>query len=161
MPAKKADRFPSFQLVTPSIAVYDPNAAPGAALRGRMRRTPQLLPIALLLMVLLSPALSQEAHEHSAPERLGSVSFPISCVPAVQEPFNRGVALLHSFAYTAARHAFEQVSGQDQHCAIAHWGVAMTYFHQLWDPPLSASATPLAEHELDLAERIGAGSERE
>jgi hypothetical protein len=35
------------------------------------------------------------------------VSFPISCAPAVQEQFDRGVALLHSFAYTAAENAFQ------------------------------------------------------
>ena len=52
---------------------------------------------------------AQETHSHSAPEKLGKVSFPISCAPAVQEQFDRGVALLHSFAYTAAENAFQGV----------------------------------------------------
>jgi tetratricopeptide (TPR) repeat protein len=116
-----------------------------------------LLP--LLLIVPFSPA--QETHSHPAPEKLGKVSFPVSCAPAAQEQFNRGVALLHSFAYTAARNTFQQIAEVDPHCAMAHWGVAMTYFHQLWDPPLSSATIPIAQKEIQQAQQQGAGSERE
>ncbi|MGA2360249.1 MAG: hypothetical protein ABSF66_14700, partial [Terriglobales bacterium] len=88
--------------------------------------------LTLLFIFPLSPA--QETHSHNAPEKLGKVSFPISCTPAVQEQFNRGVALIHSFAYTAAENAFQGVAELDPRCAMAHWGMAMAYFHQLWDP---------------------------
>jgi hypothetical protein len=33
----------------------------------------------------------------------GTVDFPVSCTPAVQAEFTRGVALLHSFFYEEAR----------------------------------------------------------
>jgi hypothetical protein len=36
-------------------------------------------------------------------EKLGSVSFSISCVPAVRARFDRGVALLHDFSYEEAQ----------------------------------------------------------
>jgi len=76
----------------------------------------------LILAVLgVSCVAAQEAHDHPAPEKLGQVSFPVSCKPAVQQEFNRAVALLHSFAYTAAEDAFQSVAGQDPHCAMAHW----------------------------------------
>jgi hypothetical protein len=82
-------------------------------------------------------------------------------LPAVQEQFNHGVALLHSFAYSAAEDTFHRVAERDPHCAIAHWGIAMSYFHQLWDPPLTPSSFQVAQKEIQLAQQIGAASERE
>src|SRR6476661_9891838 len=99
----------------------------------------------LLTLLLVFPLLpAQETHNHPAPEKLGKVSFPISCKPEVQEQFNRGVSLLHSFAYAAAKDAFQGVAEQDPQCAMAHWGIAMTDFHQVWDPPLELSTIPAA-----------------
>ena len=115
--------------------------------------------LTLLFIFPLSPA--QETHSHSAPEKLGKVSFPISCTPAVQERFNRGVALLHSFAYTAAENAFQGVGELDPRCAMAHWGMAMAYFHQLWDPPIVPATISIGQKEIHRAQQIGAGSERE
>ena len=115
--------------------------------------------LTLLLVVPFSPA--QETHSHPAPEKLGKVSFPVSCTPAAQAEFNKGVALLHSFAYTAAANTFQKVAGLDHRCAMAHWGVAMTYFHQLWEPPLSPATISIAQNELQRARQLGAGSERE
>jgi hypothetical protein len=115
--------------------------------------------LGLLLIVPLAAA--QEAHEHPAPEKLGKVSFPVSCSPSVQEQFNRGVALLHSFAYTPAAIAFQDVATQDPKCAMAHWGIAMTWFHQLWDPPLSPRTIPAAQEQITLAKQIGSSSSRE
>src|SRR5271157_764133 len=114
-----------------------------------------------LLLIFPSSLDAQEAHNHSAPEKLGQVSFPTSCLPAVQQQFDRGVALLHSFAYTAAENAFRSVAELDPRCAMAHWGIAMTYFHQLWEPPLSPAAISNAQREIQHALQIGAGSERE
>jgi hypothetical protein len=81
---------------------------------------------------------AQEQHSHPPPERLGSVTFPTSCAPSVGHDFERAVALLHSFAYTASEQAFRAITVADPTCAMAHWGVAMSYFHQLWSPPDSA-----------------------
>ena len=117
------------------------------------------IPLSLLLII---PVLSaQEIHSHRAPEKLGKVSFPISCMPAVQQQFDRGVALLHSFAYTAAESTFQSVTELDPTCAMAHWGTAMTYFHQLWDPPLTPASISSGQQEIRRAQQLGAGSERE
>jgi tetratricopeptide (TPR) repeat protein len=115
--------------------------------------------LTLLLVVPFSPA--QETHSHPAPEKLGKVSFPVSCTPAAQAEFNKGVALLHSFAYTSAANTFQKVAELDHRCAMAHWGVAMTYFHQLWEPPLSSATISIAQNELQRARQLDAGSERE
>src|SRR5271165_5858475 len=107
--------------------------------------------VCLSLLFILSPSLhAQETHSHSAPEKLGKVSFPISCLPIVQQQFDRGVALLHSFAYTPAENAFQGVAELDPQCAMAHWGIAMTYYHPLWDPPLSPAASSMAQKEIHL-----------
>jgi hypothetical protein len=104
----------------------------------------------LSLCILLSfGALAQE-HDHPVPEKLGTVSFPTSCSPAVQPKFERAVALLHSFAYSASEQAFHDVAASDPKCAMAHWGVAMTFYHQLWEPwitkdNLAKGSTELAE----------------
>ena len=114
----------------------------------------------LTLLFILPFSSAQETHSHSAPEKLGKVSFPISCAPAVQEQFDRGVALLHSIAYTAAESAFQGVAELDPRCAMAHWGMAMAYFHQLWDPPIVPATISIAQKEIQRAQ-IKAGSERE
>ena len=120
------------------------------------------LSLILLSLLLVFPfAAAQQPHSHSVPEKLGTVSFPISCAPAVRTQFNRGVALLHSFAYSAAENDFRAVATQDPRCAMAHWGIAMTYFHQLWEPPIVPATIPMAQKEITRAQQIGAGSERE
>jgi tetratricopeptide (TPR) repeat protein len=116
----------------------------------------------LTFVLLLCPlAGAQEIHDHAAPEKLGEVSFPISCQPEVQEEFNRAVALLHSFAYAMAERAFRSVAEQDPRCAMAHWGIAMTNFHQVWQPPIAPASYLPAAREIEQSLRLGAGTERE
>ena len=114
-----------------------------------------------LLFIFPGSLAAQETHHHSAPQNLGKVSFPISCLPSVQPQFDRGVALLHSFAYSAAETTFRGVAEQDPRCAMAHWGIAITYFHQLWDPPVLPATISTAQREIQLAQQMVAGSERE
>src|SRR5436305_4542728 len=65
----------------------------------------------------------------------GKVDFPISCTPAVQSELAPGVALLHSFFYEEARRVFASVAEQNPKCAMAQWGIAMTWWHPIWTPP--------------------------
>jgi len=87
------------------------------------------------LLLSFSSLLAQEPHQVDPDERLGTVSFPISCASGVQKPFERGVALLHSFEYEEAVHQFQQVAASDPQCAMAYWGQAMSLYQQLWAPP--------------------------
>ena len=96
-----------------------------------------------------------QAHEHPAPEKLGVVKFPTSCSASVQKDFERAVALLHSFAYSAAEKAFRDVSSADPKCAMAHWGIAMTYFHPLWPPPLPEENVARGREEIERARQLG------
>src|SRR5271156_1867015 len=117
--------------------------------------------VSLGLLFIASLSSAQETHDHGAPEKLGKVSFPISCAPSVQEQFNRGVALLHSFAYTSAKQTFQDVARMDPKCGMAHWGMAMTYFHQVWTPNLPSPAFPVGQQEVLEAVRLSANSDRE
>ena len=94
-----------------------------------------------VLLPLSSPALADGGHHHEemTAEQLGTVHFPVSCAASVQKPFERGVALLHSFWYEEATKHFEQVAKDDPQCAMAHWGVAISLWHQLWDNPDKAT----------------------
>lgn len=100
------------------------------------------------------------AHHHEATEQLGKVSFPISCAPASQSAFERGVALLHSFGYEEAQEQFADIAQKDPACAMAHWGIAMTLFHQLWARPEDATLKR-GHAEMEKAQKMGAKTERE
>jgi hypothetical protein len=91
-----------------------------------------------ICLMWVLPAGSEEVHSHPPPEKLGKVSFPTSCAPSVAHDFERSVALLHSFAYAASEQSFRKVAAADPNCAMAHWGIAMSYYHQLWSPPTAA-----------------------
>jgi len=84
-------------------------------------------------------------HEDLTSAQLGTVSFPVSCAPSVQKSFERGVALLHSFWYEEAEKEFQHIASDDPHCPMAHWGVAMSLWHQLWNEP----DKKVIEHGLD------------
>jgi tetratricopeptide (TPR) repeat protein len=82
--------------------------------------------------------MEQHHHHDEAPqpdERLGRVSFPASCAARSQVAIERGVALLHSFGYTDAQKQFTAIVEDDPACAMAHWGIAMTQYHELWEQP--------------------------
>jgi tetratricopeptide (TPR) repeat protein len=118
---------------------------------------------ALAAGCVLAMPLSQEALAAApvgADERLGTVSFPVSCASTVQASFNRGVALLHDFWYEEARPQFERVLKSDPGCSMAHWGIAMSLFHQIWDRPDEATMAA-GRQQIESARRQAAGTARE
>ncbi len=92
------------------------------------------------------------------PERLGNVSFPVSCVASQQVAINRGIALVHDFWYEESQRQFEQVLKSDPACAMAHWGIAMSLYHQIWNHPGEAVMT---QGWSELLKATGAKTERE
>jgi tetratricopeptide (TPR) repeat protein len=65
----------------------------------------------------------------------GNIEFPISGAAELRPEFERGVALLHSFFYEEARRIFTAVAEKDPKCAMAQWGIAMTWWHPIWTAP--------------------------
>src|SRR5215475_13906759 len=134
-------------------------------LEANMSLARSLLPRLLCLGVLCAaPAFAQDehmqGHHHVAVEQLGKVSFPVSCAPDSQKPFARGVALLHSFGYEEAEQQFTEIVQKDPDCAMAHWGIAMSLFHQIWERPQEA-VLRRGHEELEKAGKLGAKTDRE
>jgi hypothetical protein len=75
---------------------------------------------------------------HEKDEKLGQIHFPVSCSEEAQAQFDRAVALLHSFWYTEAVKAFTAVTETDPSCAMGYWGIAMSLWYPLWQPPNEA-----------------------
>jgi tetratricopeptide (TPR) repeat protein len=97
-------------------------------------------PVLIGILAILSLAATDRGLFAVQPElgdmgQVGSVQFPTSCSPKAQPEFLRGVALLHSFFYEEARRVFAAAAAIDPSCAMAHWGVAMTWYHPIWSPP--------------------------
>ncbi len=103
-------------------------------LRSGWARTICLTALANTLFVLRD-AESANTPEPGDLRGVGKVTFPITCAPDVQPDFARGVALLHSFFYEEARRIFTSVAERDPKCAMAQWGIAMTWWHPIWTPP--------------------------
>jgi len=90
----------------------------------------------------------------------GKVDFPASCAKQAQPEFARGVALLHSFFYEEARRAFTSVAEQDPKCAMAQWGIAMTWWHPIWTPP-TPTEMRAGKEAIDKAMKTGAKTDCE
>ncbi|MFL6603495.1 MAG: hypothetical protein ACJ8R9_19515 [Steroidobacteraceae bacterium] len=101
---------------------------------------------------------------HSDPElqsvqgELGVVHFESSGAARAQPAFQRGLLLLHSFEYSAARHEFQKAEDLDASFAMAVWGEALTYNHTLWNEQDTAAArAALAKLGATPEERIARG----
>jgi hypothetical protein len=125
----------------------------------------KLLILPLLALVSITAA-SQMAMDHQMPnmtpgatEKLGTVNFSVSCKTDVQAHFNRGVAFLHDFWYEEAERQFKEIAKSDPDCAMAHWGIAMSAFHQIWGRP-GEKAMAMGADEIKKAQVLKA-TERE
>jgi len=120
---------------------------------------------AAFLAVLIAGFTADGAKNSAVPEpgdlrAAGTVDFPVSCTPAVRAEFVRGVALLHSFFYEEARRIFTSVAEQDPKCAMAQWGIAMTWWHPIWTPP-TPNEMSAGKAAIQKAMGMTAGTERE
>src|SRR5438876_8220936 len=117
-------------------------------------------PLIALTLAAAGGAFGQPAGKE--PDQLGKVEFANSCSPAVQEKLLRGIAMLHSFYYSATQRAFEEVAAEDNSCAIAAWGYASI----LMSNPLQGIGASLkgaeqAQAAIDRGRTMGAKTQRE
>jgi tetratricopeptide (TPR) repeat protein len=127
--------------------------------RSRWARTILLVALASSLLAL-NHVDSATAPEPGDLRGVGKVNFPITCAPDVQSDFARGVALLHSFFYEEARRVFTSVAERDPKCAMAQWGIAMTWWHPIWTPP-TPDEMRAGKAAIEKAMSLMAGTERE
>jgi hypothetical protein len=125
-------------------------------------RAAMLAAIVLCALGLASGVSAQEEHHHEGGDlgHVGTVRFPVSCKGELQGEFDQAVAILHSFFYEESERRFRSIAARDPRCAMAWWGVAMSLWHPLWDPPDSA-ALARGSDAIRRADSLGAGSDRE
>jgi tetratricopeptide (TPR) repeat protein len=121
--------------------------------------------LAAVLCTSLTLSVGTGAHEderipEGAPDRVGEVTFPISCNTAAQQEFNRALAMLHSFFYPEAGKTFARVTELDPSCAMGYWGVAMIWWYPLWYPPTKDSLKQ-GKSAVDKALAMDAKTQRE
>jgi Tfp pilus assembly protein PilF len=111
------------------------------------------------LLASLSGALPAFGQDDTD-QRLGMVHFPTSCNETAQRRFDRGMRYQHSFWYRQSKDVFEDALKADPECAIAYWGVALSY---LWNPHAAPPAgnLPLGLAALRKGKELGAKTERE
>src|SRR4029434_1099282 len=113
------------------------------------------------LLIALSLAMASVSFAQQG-DKLGKVEFPNSCSPVVQEKLVRGVAMLHSFYYSATQRAFEEVAAEDNSCAIAAWGYASILMS---NPLQGVGASPKSAQEaqdaIDKGRKMGVKTQRE
>lgn len=119
------------------------------------------------MVVVLFTALSLTSgtalsHEDEGKGQLGRVKFANSCDPKVQPLFETGVAMLHSFWYSAGEKTFRDVLKQDPTCAIANWGIAAILMsNPLAGVGASPKAAAVAQEAIDQARRVAPKTQRE
>src|SRR5256885_1472681 len=121
---------------------------------------------AIVTLLLAAHSLRGQIDEHQhhgamVSERLGTVTFSISCSASAQAQFTRAVALLHSFWYEEAEKAFLETAKADPQCGMAWWGVAMSNYHQVWPSPYSPVELARGVAAAAKAKSIGAKTARE
>ena len=116
-------------------------------------------------LALASPARAQtEQHDHAAKPgavKAGTVDFLTTCSPAVKDDFNLAVAELHSFWFPEARALFESIGKKDPNCAMAYWGVALTYWGNPFAGQRSAQTIANGKAAIDKALSTGTPTPRE
>src|SRR5947199_6772944 len=117
----------------------------------------QLRKLALLPALVLALA----AAGATADDKVGTVKFETSCSSAVQPEFERAVAMLHSFWFSASTDAFFAVGQKDPGCAMAHWGVAMNLLGNPFGWPPSPKALADGWAAVQRAKPAGANTQRE
>jgi tetratricopeptide (TPR) repeat protein len=86
------------------------------------------------------------------------VHFANSGAQRAQPAFQRGLALLHSFEYSAARGEFQKAETLDPAFAMAVWGEALTYNHTLWhEQDTAAARAAMAKLGATPEERVARG----
>jgi hypothetical protein len=119
------------------------------------------LAVLCLVVALVSPVPALAQHDHAVPEQLGRVSFETTCKPEVATAFNRAVALLHSFSFSVAKQAFTEVATKDPSCAMAHWGVALTYWGNPFAGLKPANLVAEGQKAIERAQAAATASPRE
>jgi tetratricopeptide (TPR) repeat protein len=102
------------------------------------------------------PGIAQE----NADQKLGTVHFATSCNETAQRRFDRAMRYQHSFWYTASKEIYEETLKADPECAIAYWGIALSFLNNPHSP-IPTPNLPLGLAAIEKAKATGAKTQRE
>src|SRR6202795_3040046 len=102
------------------------------------------------------PSVAQE----NADQKLGAVHFETSCNETAQRRFDRAMRYQHSFWYTASKEIYEETIKADPECAIAYWGIALSFLNNPHSP-IPTPNLPLGLAAIEKAKATGAKTQRE
>jgi tetratricopeptide (TPR) repeat protein len=114
----------------------------------------------LFVAAAFAAAFSGPSEQHEHIPQLGKLAFESSCTRAAHAQLEQGLGWLHSFEYAEAERSFSEAAESDPRCAVAYWGIAMTYYHPLWAPPTPAELDK-GKAALARANAAGSASQRE
>src|SRR3954464_12514879 len=114
-------------------------------------------PTASMLFVFALVVPLNQGTARANEERLGDVNFPISCSPAVQQQFNRAVAMQHSFFFPETVKAFTAIAEKEPSCAMAYWGIAIS---QRPNPLVGPFPGDVLKRGFEAVERARAASQK-
>lgn len=126
--------------------------------------------LCLIIAVVVAIAACSRTPEHISEkpssddvfgESVGTVDFPVECEPDAAAAVERGVALLHHMTYASAQKIFTDAAEADPDCAMALWGIAMTYIHPLWQDRPTPEILARGAELVSKARSLGGTSDRE
>jgi hypothetical protein len=123
-------------------------------------RASQLLVTSALVTSALAVLLVQPV-ARAQDEKLGDVSFPISCSAAAQAQFNRAVAMVHSFFFPETVKAFTALAAQEPSCAMAYWGLAISQRPNPLVAPFPPELMKKGWEAIEAGRAAGANTQRE
>lgn len=93
-------------------------------------------PVFFFLIIIIISNYSLPQHDFSSHDNsVGKINFKISSNSETQDQFNYSLAMLHHMMYDHSEREFRKAAELDSNCAMAYWGIAMSYFHPLWYKP--------------------------
>src|SRR5215217_6439751 len=98
--------------------------------------------------------------EEASEQELGTVHFATSCNEVAQRRFDRAMRYQHSFWYQASREIFEEALKADPECAIAYWGIGLSFLNNPFSPPPTPNL-PLGLAAINQGKALGAKTPRE
>ncbi len=113
----------------------------------------------MLITAFVSIFLNQGASKPEALiEHLGGFHRSVSTTnPGCQRLFDQGLACIYGFQYRSARRSFQQAADLDPQCAMAYWGLALSYGPFINAPEVdqtSAEGAIKALHQAALAKGV-------
>jgi hypothetical protein len=116
--------------------------------------------VATLSLILAAGAPHLTTAQDVVDQQFGIVNFETSCNDVAQRRFNRAMRYQHSFWYDQAKEVFDEALKADPNCAIAEWGIALTYLN---NPHIAIPAANLAPGlaAIQRARALNAKTERE